>query len=139
MPRKPTVAIVNNERNIRTSLRMAFEAEGFHVRCYADTASALALLDDPADLALLDKTNPPLGGLELFKRLRARHAMPVIFLSAWAEELEDDHKGTELEAEGYHPTPFSQRSVIAMVRGVLRRHPPKPAIALVSPRLSRPD
>lgn len=106
---KPTIAIVNNERNIVTSLRMALEAEGFRVRGYPDTAEALALLEDPADLALLDKTNPPLGGIELFKRLRAQHRMPVIFLSAWAEELEQEHNGTALEAEGYIPTPFSQR------------------------------
>ncbi|MBS0234247.1 MAG: response regulator [Proteobacteria bacterium] len=134
MNSKTTIAIVNNERNIVTSLRMALEAEGFKVRGYADTASALALLGDPADLAFLDKTNPPLGGVELFKRLRARHRMPVIFLSAWAEELEEEHKGTDLEAEGYIPTPFSQRLVIAHVREVLRRHPPKPTIALASRR-----
>lgn len=135
MSHKATIAIVNNEHGICISLRMLFEAEGFRVRCYGDTATALALLDDPADLALLDKTNPPLGGVELFRRLRARHKMPVIFLSAWSEELEQQHKGTELEAEGYHPTPFSHRSIIAAVRQVLHRHPPKPSIVLVSPRL----
>jgi len=132
MSRTATIAIVNNERNIVTSLRMAFEAEGFRVRGYADTASALQLIDDPADLALIDKTNPPLGGIELFKRLRARHRMPVIFLSAWAEELEEEHKGTDLQAEGYIPTPFSQRLVISCVRDLLRQYPPRPAIALVT-------
>ncbi|MBS0251531.1 response regulator [Hyphomicrobium sp. B1] len=135
MKRTPTLAIVNDERNIVTSLRMAFEAEGFRVRGYADTASALQLINDPADLALLDKTNPPLGGIELFKRIRARHRMPVIFLSAWAEELEEEFKGTALQAEGYLATPFSQRSVISCVRDILRRHPPRPAIALVSPKI----
>lgn len=132
--RRATVAIVNNERNILISLRMALEAEGFRVRCYADTASALALLDDPADLAFIDKTNPPLGGIELFRRLRARHAMPVLFLSAWSEELEEEYKGTELEAEGYIPIPFSQRSIIAQAKQLLVRYPPKPSIALVSSR-----
>jgi len=83
MTRPATIAIVNNERNIRTWLRLAFSAEGFKVLEYADTATALELLEDPADLALIDKTNPPLGGVELFKRLRARHRMPVIFLSVW--------------------------------------------------------
>ncbi len=125
MKPRATIAIVNNERNIVTSLRMALEAEGFRVRGYTDTVSALALLEDPADLALIDKTNPPLGGVELFKRLRARHRMPVIFLSAWAEELEEEHKGTELEAEDYIPTPFSQRLVIANISEVLRRCPPR--------------
>ena len=131
MRRKPSVAIVNNERIIATSLRMALEAEGFLVRTYADTASALGLIDDPADIALLDKTNPPLGGIELFRRLRSAHSMPVIFLSAWAEELQDELEGTEFRAEEYISLPFSQRMVIARVSELLRRFPPKPAIALV--------
>lgn len=135
MNHRPTIAIINNERNILTSLRMAFEAEGFRVRCYSDTASALALLEDPADIALLDKTNPPLGGVELFRRLRARHAMPVIFLSGWSDELLEEYRGTDLEAEGYHSTPFSQRAVVAEVKQLLQRHPPKLTIALVSERL----
>lgn len=134
MNAKATIAIVNNERNIVTSLRMELEAEGFMVRVYADTASALALLEEPADLALLDKTNPPIGGIELFKRLRARHRMPVIFLSAWAEELEEEFKDSDLEAEGYIPTPFSQRLVIARIREVLARRLQRSSIALVSPR-----
>lgn len=139
MKQKTTIAIVNNERNIVTSLRMTLEAQEFRVRGYTDTVSALALLDDPADLALLDKTNPPLGGIELFKRLRARHRMPVIFLSAWAEELEEAYKGTELEAEGYVPTPFSQRFLVAYILEVLHRHPPKAPIAKVLPRIEGRD
>lgn len=135
MRRTPTLAIVNDERNIVTSLRMVFEAEGFRVRGYADTVSALQLIDDPADVALLDKANPPLGGIELFKRIRARHRMPVIFLSAWAEELEEEYKGTALQAEGYLATPFSQRLVVSCVRDILRQHPPRPAIALVTSRV----
>jgi DNA-binding response OmpR family regulator len=135
MRRKPTIAIINNERVIVTSLRMVFAAEGFHVRCYGDTNTALELLDDPADIALLDKTNRPLDGIAFFKRLRARHRMPVIFLTPWAEEVEEELKGTSWEAEAYCPSPFSQRGVVANVREVLRQYPPKPTIVLVSPRI----
>lgn len=136
MRQKTTIAIVNDERNILTSLRMAFDAEGYRVRCFADTASALQLLDDPADLAFIDKTNPPLGGIELFRRLRARHRMPIVFLSAWSEDLEIAHRGGDLEADGYIETPFSHRRIIQFTRDILRLHPPNASIVLVTPSLS---
>lgn len=135
MGRKPTIAIVNNERNLDTSLRMTFEAEGFRVRTYQDTGTALELLDNPADIALLDKTNRPLDGIAFFKRLRTRHRMPVIFLTPWAEEVEEELRGTTWEAEAYIESPFSQRALVAKVHEVLREHAPKPTIILVSPRI----
>ncbi|MCB1550005.1 MAG: response regulator, partial [Hyphomicrobiaceae bacterium] len=59
MKEKSTIALVDDERNILTSLRMALEAEGYKVRTYNDGASALeALSEDPADLAVLDIKMP---------------------------------------------------------------------------------
>jgi two-component system response regulator ChvI len=110
---------VNNDSNIAASLRMLLESEQFEVRTYSNTSDALELIENPADLALIDKTNPPLGGLELYRRIRARHAMPVIFLSAWAEEIEDELRRTGMEAQGYIPLPFSRSSVVALVRKAL--------------------
>jgi two-component system response regulator ChvI len=130
MAGKPTIAIVNNDRNILRSLQMFLEAEQFEVRTYSNTADALDLLEIPADLALIDKTNPPLGGLELFRRIRTRHSMPVIFLSAWAEEIAEELCGTELEADDYITTPFSQRHVIERIGKVLARCRAKERITL---------
>ena len=116
----PTIAIVNNERNIRTSFRMYFEAEGFTVVEYPDTESALELCDNPVDIALLDKTNPPLGGIELFKRIRKRHGMPIIFLSAWETEVREELEKTARRADGYIDIPCSQRDVLKHITAVLQ-------------------
>ena len=119
LARKPTIAIVNNETSIVRSLGILLEREQFCVRSYSNTHDALELIDCPADLALLDKTNPPLGGMELYRRLRARHAMPVIFLSAWADEIEEQLRGTGQEANAYIQLPFSQRHVIDVIKAAL--------------------
>lgn len=117
--RQPTIAIVNNEHGITTSLATYLEREGLRVRRYFNTRDALELVDNPADLALLDKTNPPLGGLELYRRIRARHDMPVVFLSAWADEVEQELRGTGSEAQSYIQQPVSHRHVLDVVRKVL--------------------
>jgi len=131
MSSTPTIAVVNNEQHILTSLRMCLEAQQFKVRTYANTADALELLENPADLALIDKTNPPLGGIELYRRIRARHSMPVIFLSTWAEEIEEELCGTGLEAEDYISLPFSQMHVVERIRDVLARRRRRKSIVLV--------
>ena len=96
MDKKPFVALVDDERSILTSLGIAFEAEGFRVRTYGDTASAFeALAAEPADVALLDYHNRPFDGLELFRRLRALSDMPMIFLSANAHVLEEMDVGAD--------------------------------------------
>ena len=119
MEKKRSVALVDDERNILTSLGMALEAEGFHVRTYGDTASALeALSAQPADVAILDYTNSPFNGLELYRRLRKLSGMPMIFLSANAEMLAD----LDVGADEYIDKPFSQRFVVERVKAVLRRH-----------------
>src|SRR6267154_994306 len=76
---KSTIALVDDERNILTSLGMALEAEGYKVRTYSDGAAALeALTEEPVDLAILDIKMPRMDGLELLRRLRQQTDMPVI-------------------------------------------------------------
>lgn len=116
---KKSVALVDDERSILMSLGMALEAAGFRVRTYGDTASALeALAAEPADVALLDYHSRPFDGLELFRRLRALSDMPMIFLSANADVLEEMDVG----ADEYIGKPFSQGFVVERVKAVLRRH-----------------
>lgn len=79
------------------------------------------LLEWPADIALLDKTNPPLGGIELFLRLRRHTSMPVIFLSAWADDVCEELAQRGIEADDYIDVPFSQRLVHNRVAAVLAR------------------
>ncbi|HZL59985.1 MAG TPA: response regulator, partial [Stellaceae bacterium] len=82
-----TIALVDDDRNILTSLSVALEAEGFAVRCYADGAEALkGLTAQPADLAILDIKMPRMDGMELLGHLRKQGAMPVIFLTSKDDE-----------------------------------------------------
>jgi len=122
-----TIAVVNNEKNLAHLVAMNLRAAGYEVRVYHRSDLALhALTQQPADLALIDQTNPPLGGIELFRRLRQHTAMPVVFLSAWATEVAQQLAGSGLEAEGYIDIPMSYEDVRATVRAILPSSGPAP-------------
>jgi two-component system, OmpR family, response regulator ChvI len=115
-----TIGIVNNERNLVQSMALVLRAAGYEVRVYHRSDLALhALLQQPVELALLDITNPPLGGIKLFRRLREHTAMPVMFLSAWAEEAAEELGRSGLAAQGYIQIPVSLAELRARVRAVL--------------------
>jgi two-component system response regulator ChvI len=119
---KQTIALVDDDRNILTSVQMTLEQEGFLVRTYTDGESALqALLAKPADLAVLDIKMPRMDGMELLQKLRARSAMPVIFLTSKDDEL-DELMGLRLGADDYITKPFSQRLLLERIRALLRRN-----------------
>jgi len=116
-----TIALVDDDRNILTSVSMALEAEGFAVRCYNDGAEALkGLSAHPVDLAVLDIKMPRMDGMELLRRLREKTDFPVIFLTSKDEEL-DEALGLAMGADDYIAKPFSQRLLLARIRAVLRR------------------
>ncbi len=116
-----TIALVDDDRNILTSLSVALQSEGFATRVYTDGETALkALTENPADLAVLDVKMPRMDGMELLRRLRERSALPVIFLTSKDDEL-DEALGLAMGADDYIAKPFSQRLLIARIRAVLRR------------------
>jgi two-component system response regulator ChvI len=116
-----TIALVDDDRNILTSVSIALQAEGFLTRVYSDPQTALkALIDNPPDLAVLDVKMPGLDGMELLRRLRERLTIPVIFLTSKDDEL-DEALGLAMGADDYISKPFSQRLLIARIRAVLRR------------------
>jgi len=115
------IALVDDDRNILTSVSIALQAEGFATRVYPDGEAALrALLDNPPDLAVLDVKMPRMDGMELLRRLRERTDLPVIFLTSKDEEI-DEALGLALGADDYVKKPFSQRLLIARIRVILRR------------------
>ena len=117
-----TVALVDDDRNILTSVSMALEAEGFEVRTYADGDEALrGLTTRPVDLAVLDIKMPRMDGMELLQRLRQTTSMPVIFLTSKDDEV-DELLGLRMGADDYIKKPFSQRLLIERIRALLRRH-----------------
>jgi len=116
-----TIALVDDDRNILTSVAVALEAEGFEVRAYSDGAAALADFGrNPPDLAVLDIKMPRLDGMELLRRLRLKSELPVIFLTSKDEEI-DEVLGLRMGADDYMRKPFSQRLLIERIRAVLRR------------------
>ncbi len=116
-----TIALVDDDRNILTSVSMTLEAEGFTVRTYIDGSEALrALSSHPADLAVLDIKMPRMDGMELLEKLRKVSAMPVIFLTSKDDEV-DELMGLRLGADDYITKPFSQRLLIERIRTILRR------------------
>jgi two-component system response regulator ChvI len=116
-----TIALVDDDRNILTSVSIALQAEGFATRVYADGETALkALVDNPPDLAVLDVKMPRMDGMELLRRLREKSDLPVIFLTSKDEEL-DEALGLAMGADDYIAKPFSQRLLLARIRAILRR------------------
>ena len=116
-----TIALVDDDRNILTSVSIALQTEGFLTRVYSDSEAALkALGDNPPDLAIFDIKMPRMDGLELLRRYREKHQTPVIFLTSKDDEL-DEALGLAMGADDYIAKPFSQRLLIARIRAILRR------------------
>ncbi|WP_237449540.1 response regulator transcription factor [Novosphingobium silvae] len=119
--RRQTIALVDDDRNILTTLSIGLQAEGFATRVYADGEAALkALLENPPDLAIFDVKMPRMDGLGLLQALRAHSSLPVIFLTSKDEEP-DEALGLALGADDYIAKPFSQRLLVARIRAILRR------------------
>src|SRR6056297_3992681 len=117
----PTIALVDDDRNILTSVSIALESEGYRIQTYTDGASALdGLRQSPPDLAIFDIKMPRMDGMELLRRLRQKSDLPVIFLTSKDEEI-DELFGLKMGADDYIAKPFSQRLVIERVKAVLRR------------------
>ena len=116
-----TIALVDDDENILTTVSIALDAEGFKVRSYSDSTKALKeLVDTPPDLAVLDIKMPGLDGMELLNRLRRSSQLPVIFLTSKDDEI-DEMLGLKMGADDYIRKPFSQRLLVERIRTILRR------------------
>ena len=116
-----TIALVDDDRNILTSVSILLESEGYDVETYNDGQSALDAFNRKLpDLAVLDIKMPRMDGMELLQRLRQKTSMPVIFLTSKDDEI-DEILGLRMGADDYVKKPFSQRLLIERVRSLLRR------------------
>ena len=116
-----TVALVDDDENILTSVAMALEAEGFTVETFTNGEAALDGISRRApDLAVLDIKMPGMDGMELLSRIRRGSQLPVIFLTSKDEEI-DEMLGLKMGADDYIRKPFSQRLLIERIRAVMRR------------------
>jgi len=118
-----TIALVDDDRNILTSISMALENEGFKVQTYIDAESALIGIDrNPPDLAVIDIKMPRMDGEELLKRLRKKTTIPVLFLTSKDEEV-DELLGLKLGADDFIKKSggFSIKVLIERIRVQLRK------------------
>jgi two-component system response regulator ChvI len=116
------IALVDDDRNILTSVAMMLEAEGYDVECHTDgQAAADAIARRAPDLAILDVRMPRLDGMELLQRIRQRSDLPVVFLTSRDDEV-DEILGLRFGADDYIRKPFSHRLLLERIRAVLRRH-----------------
>ena len=124
-----TIALVDDDRNILTSVSIALESEGYRVETYTDGASALeGLAARPPNLAILDIKMPRMDGMELLRRLRQKSDLPVIFLTSKDDEI-DELFGLKMGADDFIRKPFSQRLLVERVKAVLRRASAREAAA----------
>lgn len=117
----PTIAIINNEKMLVELLAWNLREVGYDVRSYLRSDLGLcALLQEPADLVLIDTFNPPLGGIELLCRLRARTDMRVAFLSPMADRMREKLRGAGLEADDYIDLPMPLAELKARIARVVQ-------------------
>ncbi|MFB2553011.1 response regulator transcription factor [Ensifer soli] len=129
-----TIALVDDDRNILTSVSIALEAEGYKVETYTDGASALeGLLARPPHLAIFDIKMPRMDGMELLRRLRQKSDIPVIFLTSKDEEI-DELFGLKMGADDFITKPFSQRLLVERVKAILRRAVNREAASQAAPQ-----
>ena len=118
-----TIALVDDDRNILTSISMALENEGFKVQTYIDAESALVGISrNPPDLAVVDIKMPRMDGEELLKRLRKKTTIPILFLTSKDEEV-DELLGLKLGADDFIKKSggFSIKVLIERIRVQLRK------------------
>ena len=118
-----TIALIDDDRNILTSISIALEKEGFKVQTYIDGESALnGLTRSPPDLAVIDIKMPKMDGEELLKKLRKKTSLPVIFLTSKDEEI-DELLGLKLGADDFVKKSggFSIKVLIERIRIQLRK------------------
>ncbi len=119
--RPARILLVDDEQSIQTLLAFPLQRDGYEVVAAADGQEALERFGaENFDLVVLDVMLPRVDGLEVCRRLRSRSAVPIIMLTARAEEI-DKVVGLELGADDYITKPFSLREFSSRVRAVLRR------------------
>ena len=116
-----TIALVDDDENILTSVSIALEAEGHTVKSFEDGAAALEFINTtPPDMVVSDIKMPTMDGMELLRRIRQKSSLPLIFLTSKDEEI-DEVLGLTMGADDYVKKPFSQRLLMERVKAVLRR------------------
>jgi DNA-binding response OmpR family regulator len=125
------VLVVEDDAAIADVLRRSLRAEGHEVMSAGDGAEALTLSEEfVPDLVVLDLGLPRLDGLEVCRRLRAESDVPILILTA-RTETEDRVEGLDSGADDYLPKPFEREELLARIRALMRRRPPRGSASIV--------
>jgi two-component system, OmpR family, response regulator MprA len=125
------VLVVEDDAEIAEVLRRSLRQEGYSVRSAADGVEALAMAADfMPDLVVLDLGLPRLDGIEVCRRLRAEGDVPILILTARSETT-DRVEGLDSGADDYLVKPFERQELLARIRALLRRRPPRGSASLV--------
>lgn len=136
-PVRPTVLVVDDEANIRDAIAFTLQREGFAVLTAATGPEAVEQARHQPDVIVLDIMLPGIDGLEVLRRVRAVSNVPVLLLSAKADEI-DRVVGLEIGADDYITKPFAMRELVARIRANVRRvgmasDPPRPQPQPIEP------
>ena len=113
---KDNIFLIDDDKNILTSVSILLETEGFNVKTFSDGESGLnAILKNNPDIAIVDIKMPRLDGIELLKKLRKTSQLPVIFLTSKDTEI-DELLGLKIGADDYITKPFSQKILVERIR-----------------------
>jgi two-component system, OmpR family, response regulator MprA len=125
------VLVVEDDEQITDVLRRTLRQEGHEVRSSADGAGALRAAEEfVPDLVILDLGLPDLDGVEVCRRLRAESDVPILILTA-RSDLDDRVDGLDSGADDYLVKPFERPELLARLRALMRRRPPRGSAALV--------
>src|SRR5437660_3726463 len=117
----PTILIAEDERELNALVRQHLEAEGHRVvQTFDGPTAVVSAQQEQPDLVILDWMLPGLDGLEVCRRMRRQSIVPILMLTARAEEV-DRVLGLEVGADDYLTKPFSIRELLARVRAIFRR------------------
>jgi two-component system response regulator MprA len=130
MERSPRVLVVEDDRDIADVLRRSLDLDGYEVRLAADGEAALAEAGVfSPDAVILDLGLPKLDGVEVCRRLRSDGDVPILMLTA-RDGVDDRVAGLDSGADDYLVKPFERRELLARVRALLRRRPPRGSASL---------
>jgi two-component system response regulator MprA len=129
--RDPRVLVVEDDEEIAQVLQRSLRLDGYEVRLAADGEAALdAAATYHPDLVILDLGLPRLGGMEVARRLRAADDVPILMLTA-RDALESRVEGLDAGADDYLVKPFERQELLARLRALLRRRPPRGSASVV--------
>tara|TARA_Y100000590_G_scaffold470226_1_gene662898 strand:- start:13787 stop:14464 length:678 start_codon:yes stop_codon:yes gene_type:complete len=129
------IALIDDDKNITTSLEMVLNSEGFKVCSYHDGSTALTgIKHTPVDIAILDIKMPRMDGLELYNKIKQFSDIPIIFLTSKDSEL-DELIGLKLGADDYVRKPFSHKLLIERIKNIMRRREPTKKITSINNKM----